>query len=86
MNVSTWISERRGQLARRFSLRAADLIIWLIRARLVPDLGDLTLAGGLAMLGWVLYQLTPLLMETYTGLLLCLIGIIRSGIVRRRDR
>ena len=64
---------------------AESVVVWLIRKRLVPDLGDLALFGGVVMLGWVLYQLAPILTETYAGLLLCLVGLVKSGIVGRRE-
>lgn len=45
--------------------------------RWLPDIGDVCIFSGGALLGYVLYQVSPLLMESFWGIGLIAIGVLR---------
>ena len=85
---------RRFHLGRRFSYVFAErFIVWpihlrltefVVRRRLLPSVWDLCFVAGLILVGWVLYQLTPLLAESWLALLLILTGTLHG--ISRGDR
>lgn len=64
---------RMREALRRFPVRR-----WL------PDVGDLCIFAGGALLGYVLYQLSPLLMESFSGVALMAVGVLRMLLRRPR--